>query len=255
MRTPDDIRLAQLVAKLCVDSTAEDAQFALQDHYGATAAPSVLDVLPTLSDFPRRCAIEFIQNCELDELLEVAGASVTSRLIPLLKSEDEVTRCWVAETLGWLGDPLAIPALLEAREAAFRNQVPLDWSEQVNIRWALTSLGARKPVVPPLTAALMQSNASFKQYWPFEAYERLVVDLAAADQVLLYAQLWIRRSSDSGKLLFYGKEIPSYELDLDLPWSELVAQARDAALAVASQLKVGANLVVTAEWVDESDRF
>lgn len=254
MQAPDDLQLSKLVAALCVESTAQDAQYSLQDHYGVAAVPSVLEVLSALSDFPRRCAIEFIQSCPLDALRERAGSSVVAAMIPLLKSGDDVTRSWTAETLGWLGDPVAIPALVEAREAAHRDRVPLDSSEQVSLRWALTCLGARTQVVPPLTAALMQRNATFEQCWPADVCERVVEDLAAADQVILYVSLSVKGTTWSGKTTYFCEPISSYELDLNLPWPQLVVQARDAALAATSRLTVRENRVMTVEWIDIADR-
>ena len=255
MQTLDDSRLRELLAELGDESTAEEGQFSLQAHYGAVAVPLVLELLPTLRDFPRRCAIELIQNCELQQLLEISEPSVATALIPQLKSEDDVTRDWVAATLGWLGDAAAVPALLEAREAASRHGVPLDWSEQVSIRRALVDLGARTPVVPPRTAALMETNSTFEQCWPAEVYEELVVDLADADQVLLYTQVWVWQSVGDRELSFCWEEGPKYELDLELSWPALVCQARDAALAAATKLKTREGRVLTLEWVDESDRL
>lgn len=255
MQLLDDSRLRELLAELRVKSTAEEAQFSLQAEYGAVAVPLVLELLPTLSDFPRRCAIDLIQSCEREQLLRISNPSVAAALIPQLKSEDDVTRDWVAVALGWLGDAAAVPALLEAREAARRSRVPLDWSEQGSIRWALTELGARTPVVPPRTAALMETNPTFKQCWPAEVYEELVVDLADAHQVLLYTQVWVWESVGGREPAFYGAEGPKYELDLELPWPALVCQARDAALAAATQLNTREGRVIRPSWIDESDRL
>lgn len=255
MQPLDDSRLRELVAELSDDSTAEEAQFSLQAQYGAAAVPLILQLLPTLSDFSRRCAIELIQNCDLEQLRRISNPSVAATLIPLLKSEDDLTREWVAEALGWLGDTAAVPALLEAREAACRSRVPLDWTAQTRIRHALTNLGARTPVVPRRTAALMKTNSIFGQCWPAEVYEELVVDLADAHQVLLYTQVWVQKSVDDRAPSFHWEDSPTYELDLELPWPALVCQARDAALAAAAKLKVRKGRVLTPEWVDESDRL
>ena len=75
MQTLDDSRLRELVAALGEESSAEEAQFSLQAQYGAVAVPLVLELLLTLSNFPRRCAIELIQNCELEQLLEISDPS------------------------------------------------------------------------------------------------------------------------------------------------------------------------------------
>lgn len=41
---------------------AEDAQFSIQEEFGAYAIDPVLNLIPELSDFPRRCALDFINN-------------------------------------------------------------------------------------------------------------------------------------------------------------------------------------------------
>ncbi|WP_435185478.1 hypothetical protein [Streptomyces sp. bgisy126] len=63
--------------------------------------------------------------------------------------------------------PDAVPALVDALPAPVRRAyrarreraTPPDWSEPKGIRRALTELGARAPVVPPLTARLRPTAA------------------------------------------------------------------------------------------------
>jgi len=101
----------------------------------------------------------------------------------------------------------------------------------------------------------METNSTFEQCWPAEAYEELVVDLADADQVFLYTQVWAWQSAGDREPSLHWEEGPKYELDLELPWHALVCQARDAALAAASKFQPREGRVLTPEWVDESDRL
>ena len=55
---------------------------------------------------------------------------------------------------------------------------PADFSEAVGIRCALTALGARSPVVPPLTASLVAPVAGLEQAWPVS---RLFIALMRGD--------------------------------------------------------------------------
>lgn len=53
-----------------------------------------------------------------------------------------------------------------AYRTCLERATPPDWSEPEGIRWALTELGARAPVVPPLTTRLRATTADDAPGWP-----------------------------------------------------------------------------------------
>jgi hypothetical protein len=65
-----------------------------------------------------------------------------------------------------------------------------DWTEAVAIRHALTVLGSRQEVLPPLTASLRTTAGSMRRAWPTIQLVDVITDLADHDQVVLYFQLW-----------------------------------------------------------------
>jgi hypothetical protein len=153
--------IEQLVRQLDADSTgdAEEAQAELT-HRGRETdviAP-VLRALPTLNSFGQLCAIEILQ--------QLGDARAGQPLIDLLTSEHNTVRDWSALALAQLRVIDAIPALWRAYQACKDRGDPPDWTEPHSIRFALTELGARHPVVPSLTASLRITTSYGHQAWP-----------------------------------------------------------------------------------------
>ncbi|WP_405879935.1 hypothetical protein OG762_15615 [Streptomyces sp. NBC_01136] len=61
---------------------------------------------------------------------------------------------WAATALASLEIGGAVEPLCRAYRGCLERRTPADCSEPGGIRWALTELGARTPVVPPHTARL-----------------------------------------------------------------------------------------------------
>ncbi|MFE1030005.1 hypothetical protein ACFW5I_36705 [Streptomyces sp. NPDC058818] len=80
-------------------------------------------------------------------------------LIGLLDSDNPTVREWAAMALAILDIDDAVEPLRRAYRACLARATPPDWTESVGIRWALTELGARTPVVTPLTARLRATAA------------------------------------------------------------------------------------------------
>lgn len=245
--------LDQLLADLCNSDTAQEAQLSLESDFGAGAIPAVLALMGSLDDFPRRCAIEFIQNCDLDVVRSLSDPPVAEALIPYLASDDPVTREWTADTLGWLGSPAAVPPLLDCQDRARAAGVLPSWTEAVSLRRALTRLGARRVILPDRAAASLQSNETFSQFWAASSVIEVVSDLGAANQVVLYYQVWKPKTESERRRTYYLEDSSTYELDLTLPWSDLVSEAQMAALEGLSQVPISVEHIATLEWIDEAD--
>ncbi|MFI5590090.1 HEAT repeat domain-containing protein [Amycolatopsis sp. NPDC051758] len=241
-----DDELERLVRRLDADSTddAMDAQGALT-HRGrdTDVITPLLRCLPTLTRYGQLCAIEIIE--------ELGDARAAPSLIELLTSEHDTVREWAALALSDFPVPEAVPALWRAYHACRSRGVDPDWSEPVGYRFALTALGARRPVVPPLTASLRLTTAEGVQAWPSTRLPEVLDDLASHGQVTLYFQLW-RVESDTR----YWTSVPDNEpaLDFALPWPSLIGKSlrRAAAIAVGATLKD--DVVATIKWIDEADR-
>jgi HEAT repeat protein len=246
--TLGDRRISDLIWALDGDPTgAEEAQAELEE-YGPEILPPLLEAAPVFGRFGQLCAIELLER--------IGDPRAGSVLIPMLRSEHDTVREWSAGALAALGVEEAVPELRRAYEEVKARGTPLDWSEPKRLRDALTQLGARDEVVLPRVAALSCSDLVFDRCWPVEHLATVVAELADAEQLVLYFQLWKRgRESKSllGQLLpsrperdsYTWKEAPGWELDWSLPWPELIASARDAALAAARQVETADNTVAT----------
>ncbi|MFG1642672.1 HEAT repeat domain-containing protein [Amycolatopsis sp. NPDC049252] len=246
-RAGDDEDLERVVRRLDA-SSAEDAMDAQAEliyrgHRETDVIAPLLRCLPTLSRYGQLCAIEIIE--------ELGDPRAAQPLISLLTSEHDTVREWAALALTDFPVPEAVPALRQAYQACRSRGVRPDWSEPTGMRFALTALGARKPVVPPLTAELRITTSDGAEAWPSTRLLDVLDDLAAHDQATLYFQLW-QVASDPRR----GMSVPDIEPELDLaqPWSALVDDAHRRAVTIAAGAALKADVVATIEWIDESDR-
>ncbi|MGW2850182.1 HEAT repeat domain-containing protein, partial [Streptomyces sp. NPDC001274] len=124
---------------------------------GADAIPAVINGLPSLGGFGQLTAIEVFE--------EVGDPRCGPALIGLLDSDNPTVREWAAMALASLEIDGAIEPLRRVYLACLERATPPDWSEPEGIRWALTELGARSPVVPPHTAHLRDTAADDAPGW------------------------------------------------------------------------------------------
>ncbi|MFF5401761.1 HEAT repeat domain-containing protein [Streptomyces misionensis] len=209
---------------------------------GADAIPAVIDGLPSLGAFGRPTAIEVFE--------EVGDPRCGPALIGLLDSDHPTVREWAAMALASLEIGGAVEPLRRAYRACLERATPPDWSGPVGVRWALTELGARTPVVPPLTARLRVTTAADAPGWPSAHFAGIVNDLADHAQVILYSRF---RQVDAGRA--YGVSGPglNWEPDWTAPWEHLVEESRARSLLEASEAPVGDDILVAPTWIDRSD--
>ncbi|GLY47752.1 hypothetical protein Lesp01_14080 [Lentzea sp. NBRC 102530] len=222
-----------------------DAQAELT-HRGreADVVGPLLRALPGLSRYGQLCAIEILE--ELDD------PRAAQPLIALLDSAHDTVRDWAAGLLSRTRVFEAVPALQRAHEATKERGDRPDWSEPVALRAALTDLGARHPVVPPLTAGLRVTTPNGgENAWPLARLTEVVDDLAAHGQVTLYFQLW--QVTADGRMRGISNPGGEAELDFTRPWPDLVREARARAAAEALRVKPDGQVVATVEWIGRSD--
>ncbi|MFD0353939.1 HEAT repeat domain-containing protein [Streptomyces sp. NPDC127110] len=227
------------------DSTGPsyDARAELID-IGSDAIPAIIDGLPSLGGFGQLTAIEVFE--------EVADPRCGPALIALLSSNDPTVREWAAMALASLKIDGAVEPVRHAYRACLERATPPDWSEPDGIRWALTELGARSPVVPPLTVRLRAIAADDAPGWPSAHFTEIINDLADHAQVILYSQFW---QVDAGRT--YGVSGPSldWELDWTASWEHLVEESRTWSLLEASEAPAGDNIFVAPTWIDRTDLY
>ncbi|MBU2669505.1 HEAT repeat domain-containing protein [Actinoplanes bogorensis] len=235
--------MARLIGLLDHESTeiAEDAKGELMSIGGEVVLPLTVAVR-SLDYFGQLSAIEVFEH--FGDL--AAGPS----LIGLLDSEAATVREWAAGAVAQLGVPEAVPAL----RAAYRRQRAggdeLDFTEAVALRRALTVLGARQDVLPPLAASLLVPAGSWDFAWSAAHLTEVVNDLADHDQAVLYFQLW---TAADGSFYWQNHERLDQTLDVGLPWPHVVEAAREAALIEAAFVVPRGDLLATIEWVDHAD--
>lgn len=236
--------IARLIGLLDDDSTdvAEEAKAEL-----ISMGPVVIG--------PLMAAVASLERNGLLSAIEVfehyGDAAAGPVLIELLSSEHDMVREWSALALAQLGIREAVPALRAAYQRQRASGGGPDFSEAVGIRRALTVLGARRVVVPPLTAALRAPVAGLGQAWPTGRLEEVINELAGNRQAVLYLQVW--EVSDRG-VFWWRHDMLDRDFDWNAPWPQLVEDAREFALLEAAFIPQRENLVATVEWIDESDR-
>ncbi|MCX4682964.1 HEAT repeat domain-containing protein [Kitasatospora purpeofusca] len=239
-----DSTVAQRVGELDADSSevAEDAQHALI-AMGPEVLVELMVATPGLGVFGQLCAIEVFTALKDPRPGEV--------LIDLLDGADATVRQWAATALADLGIQRAVPALRRAHEAFRRRGEAPDDCEGVALRWALTDLGAREPVLPLRAAALRASPDILDPAWPTAHLAAVIEDLAAHDQAVLYFQVW-RIKQNNGAHGVNGPGI-DWEVDRRSPWARIVADCRDWALLAAEATDKAPDLIATICWIDASD--
>ncbi|GGY03737.1 HEAT repeat domain-containing protein [Streptomyces tanashiensis] len=228
-----------LVRQLDGDDDASYAARVQLVSIGRDAILAVIDGLPTLGSFGRLTAIEVFE--------EVADPRCGPALIALLDDDDPIVREWAAIALANLEIDDAAEPLRRAYRACLERATPPDWTEPVGIRWALTELGARTPVTPPLTARLHDTTAAG---WPSPHFEEIINDLADHDQVILYSQF---RQVEGERTYHVSYTGPDWHPDWTAPWEELVKETRTQSLLEASEAPVGGNIFVDITWIDRTD--
>jgi hypothetical protein len=174
--------IARLIGLLDDDSTeiAEDTKAELISIGGEVVQPLVA-AIGSLDRYGQLSAIEVFEH--------FGDAAAGPALIDLLGSEHETVREWSAWAIGELGIREAALMLLAAYRRQRASGDGPDRTEAVAIRHALTVLGARQEVLPPLTASLRTRAGSLKRTWPSARLVDVVNDLADHDQAVLYFQL------------------------------------------------------------------
>jgi HEAT repeat protein len=231
-------RIALLIGLLDDESTeiAEDAKAELM-AIGGEALPALIAAVGSLEPFGQLSTIEIFE--------EVGDPAAGGALIGLLESPADTVREWSAGALASLGVVEAVPALRDAYRRQRASGDGLDLTEAVALRRALTTLGARRDVRPPLTASLMVRDSC-----PSARLVDVINDLADHDQAVLYFMLWEVRD---GGMYWHGHETLDQDLDLSTPWPAVVEAAREAALIEAALVVPTADLVAGIEWVDQAD--
>lgn len=235
--------IARLIGLLDDDSTeiAEHAKAELISIGGEVVQP-LAAVVGSLARYGQLSAIEFFEH--------LGDAAAGPALIDLLGSEHETVREWSAWAIAELGVREAVPRL---RDAYRRQRVSGDgpqWTEAVAIRHALTVLGARQEVLPPLTASLQTTAGSIQRAWSSARLMDVVNDLADHGQAVLYFQLW---AVIDGGTFWNDHERLDDPLDFGEPWQQVVEEARESALIEAAFVVARPNLFATVEWIDRAD--
>lgn len=235
------MRLVELLDDDATD-VAEDAKAALM-ALGAPVVGPLMAAVPTMRRYGQLCAIEVFEHHG-----DPAAGPV---LIELLGSEYETVREWSAWALADLDVRRAVPALQAADRRRRGTDDGPDCSEAVAIRHALTVLGARRAVLPPVTGALSVSAPGLERAWPAVRLQEVITEMADYRQAVLFFQVW--QVTDRGAFWQHHDRIDQ-KVDWNGPWPAIVQATREAALLEAACVPPRDDLVATMEWIDEADR-
>ncbi|MFJ3928001.1 HEAT repeat domain-containing protein [Streptomyces sp. NPDC090022] len=233
-----------LVQQLDGDDDASYAARVRLIAIGPEAVPAIADALPGLGSYGRLTAIEVFE--------EVADPRCGPALIALLDDDDPVVRSWAATALAHLGLTDAAEPVRRAYRACLDRRTPPDWHEPVALRQALTDLGARTPVVPPLTASLRAAPADDSPGWPSARFADVINDLADHGQVILCSEFvqWV-----GGRRYFPSWTRPDWQPDWYAPWADLVEETRTQSLLEATETPVGDDIFVDITWMNRTDLY
>jgi hypothetical protein len=188
----------------------------------------------------------------IDVFQTLGDARACSSLISLLQDDDTTVVEWSAQALGSLGCREAVGPLLELRSRMVAARVPPEWTGPVAVRWALSDLGARRAVVPEVTARLKVQRAGTGMHLFRSADLATVIDdLAGHSQVVLYFQVW--RIGNEDHLYWVQSDQEQWTFDWSAPWSNNVAAAHAVALTNAARLVLQPDLLVQPEWIGGDD--
>ncbi|MFH8365817.1 HEAT repeat domain-containing protein [Streptomyces sp. NPDC018031] len=235
-------RIEELVRQLDGESGASYDARAELIWIGPDVIPAIVDGLHSLGGFGRLTAIEVFE--------ELADPRCGPALIGLLEGDDPTVRQWAATALAGLEIEEAVEPLRRAYRACLARATPPDWAEPAEIRWALTALGARTPVVPPFTARLQDVAPAGTPGWPSAHFAEIVNDLADHAQVVLCSQFW---RVDAGRTYGLPDTGVDWEPDWSAPWDQLVEEARTRSLLEASAAPVADDVFVAITWIDRTD--
>ncbi|WP_030747165.1 HEAT repeat domain-containing protein [Streptomyces griseus] len=208
---------------------------------GADAVPAAIDGLPSPGGFGQPTAAEVFEK--------VGDPRCGSALIGLLDSDNPTVREGAGMALASLKIDGAVEPLRRAYRACLERATPPDWSEPEGIRWALTELGARAPVVPPLTAHLRATAPNNAPGWSSAHFTEIINDLADHAQVILCSQFW---RVDAGRTYSISGTALDWGLDLTAPREHLVEESRSWPPPEASEAP-GSTVSVAPTWIDRTD--
>lgn len=236
--------IARLIRLLDDDSTDvyEGARFSLMAIGPEVVAPLAAAVGSMESPVGQLCAIQVFDH--------FGDAAAVPALIGLLGSDDETVRIWSMWSVAGLGDREALPALWAAHRRLRAAGEPPDSGEADALRSALTELGARQEVLPPLTASSQTTAGDRGRAWPSERLADVVNDLADHGQAVLGLRFWL---VFRGRGASINHERLLRPLDVDRPWRQVVEDARETALIEVASVPPRPDLFATVEWIDRDD--
>jgi hypothetical protein len=242
--TDEDDTIESLIRRLDSDTSfeARDAGAKLIHRGPGDVVQPLVHALPSLGHYGQLFAVEVLE--------QLADPDAVQTLIALLTSDDSTVREWSADALARMRIHEAVPALRRAYEAGRARHDPPGGTEPVALRRALTDLGARQPVTPPLTASLRRTTSDGYQAWPSTRLADVIDDLAAHSQVTLYFQL-CELGADG--VLYYMASPTKIDLDFTELWPELVVDAHQRAGNDSRQAPVGEDILALLEWIGQDD--
>ncbi|MER5263499.1 HEAT repeat domain-containing protein [Actinosynnema sp. NPDC002837] len=235
--------ITRLIGLLNDDSieVVRNAEAELISMGGEVVRP-LADAVGSLDAYGQLCAIEVFDH--------FGDPAAGPALIGLLGSEDEAVRRWSTWSVGELRLREAVPALSAARERLRAEGGPPDGGEAVEVRRALTRLGARREVWPPLTASLRTRARDLPRAWPSDRLAEVVDDLADHDQAVLGFRLALVFPAHTTWVSHEGLDL---RLDVRKPWPQVVEDARESALVEAAFVEPRPNLFATLQWIGRDD--
>ena len=254
MRNLTSKRMMKLISALSVEegSSAETAQFDLQDEFGFECLEEVVKVYPGLQSWGKTCALDLV--CWLSDKpmpSERARSVIEEFASSTLKEDSSLLRQFSAEILGDIKMTGDLSCLLDALERAKMDGISPHELERSAIRHALRKQGISLRYDSESIRRLLMEGLP-GDYWLGKSAEVVLAELLRNRQMICGLQVW--RKDENGAVRWVNCGVDSLQSpDYSMSFGELVEVTNSGALEYLKSHRGWGKLLVSLDWLAEEE--